>query len=223
MKECICGVVGRRPLRRLGPGGGRSSLITGTLHFTTVLSPFLTRWVKNGKAGFSWTTGPESVSGLQNERVLGYFPAGGLFRGYTVYVTTNRIIINRGRGKSQVDWRAHFLLSLLLALVPVVPAGEAVIILLGVVTMSVVFYMKRRRYRRKWPTMDSVERGRRWFEMGIGSLLGIELKPGRLQRAQMTISSLSGEHTLKILGKKNFKIATQLLGRFAAGRVKIVD
>ncbi len=59
--------------------------------------------------------------------------------------------------------------------------------------------------------------------MRIDSLLGIELKPGRLQRAQMTFSSLSGEHTLKILGKRNFKVATQLFGRFAGGRVKIVD
>lgn len=145
-------------------------------------------------------------------------------KGSTVYVTTSRIIVNKGRIKGRVDLRAHFLLSLLLALVPFVPAEEAVLILLGVVMASVIIYLKRRRYRRKWPTLDSVEGGRRQFEISIGSLLGIELKTGRLQSTQMTISSLSGEqHTLKILGKKNFKLIMRLLGRVAAGRVKIVD
>jgi len=160
-----------------------------------------------------------------NERVIGYFPAGGLFRGSTVYVTTERIIVNKGRG--QLSLRDHFLvaisLSLLVFIGPLVPATVAFAILLAVATIIAFLLLRRKSLRRKWPTIERVESGRRQFEVERGRVLSIELKrPTRLRGGHIAITSLSNQpFDLKILGGRIFNVARSLMVRFDMSRVKV--
>jgi hypothetical protein len=160
-----------------------------------------------------------------NEIVIGYFPAGGLFRGSTVYVTTQRIIVNKGRG--QLSSRDHFLaaisLSLLVFVGPLVPANVALAILLAIAAIIAFHLFRRKSFRRKWPTLERVESGRRQFEVKRGQVLKIELKqPSRLRGGHIAITSLSNEpFDLKILGKRIFKVARSLVVRFDSSRVKV--
>ena len=159
------------------------------------------------------------------ERVIGYFPAGGLFRGSTVYVTTERIIVNKGRG--QLSLRDHFLvaisLSLLVFVGPLVPASVALAILLAIATIIAFLLLRRKSFRRKWPTIERIESGRRQFEIKRGQVLKIELKrPTRLRGGHIAITSLSNEPLdLKILGGRLFKVARSLMARFDASRIKV--
>lgn len=175
----------------------------------------------------------ENVDGVQaalvlaspSERVVGYFPAGGLFRGSTVYVTTERIIVNKGRG--QLSLRDHFhvaiSLSLLVFVGPLVPASVALAILLAIAAIIAFLILRRKSFRRKWPTIERVESGRRQFEVKRGQVLTIELKgPSMLRGGHIVITSLSHEpFDLKILGGRLFKAARSLMVRFDASRVKV--
>jgi hypothetical protein len=168
---------------------------------------------------------PRSLLTSLDERVIGYFLAGGLFRGSTVYVTTERIIVNKGRGP--LSLRAHFLVALSLSLLvlvgPLVPASVALAILLAIATIIALLLLKRKSFRRKWPSVEHVERGHRQFEVKRGQALSIELKrPGRLRSGHVVITSLSNEpFDLKILGERVFKVARNLMARFDASRVKV--
>lgn len=157
--------------------------------------------------------------------MIGYFPAGGLFRGSTVYVTTDRIIVNKGRGQFRL--REHFLvalsLSVLVSVGPLVPAIVALVILVAVAMVIAVFFLRRRSLSRKWPTIEHIEQGDREFEVKRGQTLAIELKrPSRLRSGHVKISSLSNEpYDLKILGERVFKVARSSMVRFDPSRVKL--
>lgn len=147
-----------------------------------------------------------------NERVIGYFPAGGLFRGSTVYVTTERIIVNKGRG--QLRLKDHFLVALALSLLvfvgPFVPASIALVILLAIaVIIAALLFLRRKSFGRGWPAMEEVERGRRHLEVGSGHVLSIELKrPSPFRSGHVVITPLSSEpFDLRIQGGRVFKVA----------------
>ena len=163
------------------------------------------------------------MSAFNAERVIGYFPTGGLFRGSTVYVTTDRIVVNKGRG--QFDLRTHFLVALLVLVAPIVPTVVALSILLGVTAVIIFLLLRRRTLHRKWPTIDDVERGRREHSLKRAELLKIEITaPTRFGRGQMTIISTSTEpFNLKILGGKSFKMAKSLMLRFQASGTRMTD
>jgi len=138
-----------------------------------------------------------------------------------VYVTTERIIVNKGRG--QLSLRAHFLVALLVLFAPAVPASVALVILLAIAGIITFLLVKRRSFRRKLFTIDNAERGRREFEVKRGHVLSIELKPpGRSRSGHVVITSLSSEpFDLKILGGGVFKIARNLMMRFDVAKVKV--
>jgi hypothetical protein len=154
---------------------------------------------------------------------MGYFLAGGLTRGSTVYVTTERIIVNKGRG--QLSLRAHFLVTLLVLFAPVVPAIAAEIIILAVVGIVVFLLVKRKSFRRKLFTIENAEKGHRQLEVKRGHVLRIELRPpGRFRSGYLVITSLSSEpFSLKILGGRVFKIARSLMVRFEATKVGVLE
>lgn len=158
------------------------------------------------------------------ERIVGYFQAGGLYKGSTVYVTTERIIVNKGR-KGAMSWKLHVFLGVLVALLaPVLPTIAGLVILLAIAIIIVVLLLTKRTYRRKWPTLNDVETGRRQFEARKGQILTMELKKrGKLRGGTVTITALSGEpFSLKVLGGKPYRIAEALLTRFDADRVKMI-
>ncbi len=139
-----------------------------------------------------------------------------------MYVTRDRIIVNKGRG--QLSLRAHFLIALLALFAPAVPAILAIAILLTIATI-IALLLAKKRFRRKWPTIEAVEKGRRQLEVRRGEVLTIELKPPRkLRSGLIVITSLSNEpFNLKILGEKVFKMARDLLVRFEPSRVRMVE
>ena len=55
-----------------------------------------------------------------------------------MYVTTERIIVNKGRG--QLSLRPHFLVALLVLFAPAVPATVALVILLAIAG-SIIFLL----------------------------------------------------------------------------------
>ncbi len=141
-------------------------------------------------------------------------------KGSTVYVITDRIIVNKGR--AQLNWKTHIVIALLVAIAPGVPAVAAIAILLGIAIIIGVLLLRRRAFRRKWPTIIEVEIGQRRFEARRGQGLNIELKkPRRLAYGYVMVASLMGESIdLRISGRKNFKIARNLLVAFEPARVK---
>ena len=150
-----------------------------------------------------------------------------MFRGSTVYVTTERIIVNKGRGP--LSLRTHFLVALLLSLLvlvgPLVPAGFALAILLAIAAIIALLFVRRKSFRRKWPAIGYVERGRRQFEFKRPQVLSIELKPPRrLRSGSVVLISLSSEPiNLRILGGRDFKVARDLMMRFEPTRVKVAE
>jgi hypothetical protein len=160
----------------------------------------------------------------QFDEVIGYFSVGGLFRGSTVYVTMDRIMVNKGRG--QLNLKVHALVSLLLLFIPVLPSSGQLAVLLAIAAyITVVIARKRRSPRRKWPTLGEVERGHRRFEIKKDHVLTIELKrPRRLHYGQFMITSISGESfSSKIIADSIFRVASSLMARFAADRVRIAN
>ena len=157
---------------------------------------------------------------VSSERVIGYVQSTSVRRGSTVYVTTERIIVNRSRG--QLSLRAHLLTALLVAVAPYVPATVAVALILGIVAIISTVSVKNRRARKKWPTIKDVEEGVRLFEVNKSQVLIIEIKrPGRLRRGYVRITSLSSEvFDLKIARGKAFGVANSLMMRFQPDRVR---
>lgn len=153
--------------------------------------------------------------------VIGYFLAGGLVKGSTVYVTTERIIVNKGRG--QLSLRAHFLVAILVLFAPALPAIVAVAILLAIAGVIAFLLVRRKSFRRKLFTIENAEKGHRQFEVKRGQVLSIELRPpGRFRSGHTVITSLSSDQIdLKILGGKVFKTARSLMVRFEATKVKL--
>src|SRR5438046_9198060 len=124
------------------------------------------------------------------ERVTGYVRSEGLRRRSTGYVTTERIIVNKSKG--QLSLKAHLLTALLVAIGPFVAPAIAIAIILAIVGHVAIVSVKRRRSRKKWPSMKDVEEGVRLFEVKKGQVLTIELKePGRLRRGDGRITRLS--------------------------------
>jgi hypothetical protein len=158
-----------------------------------------------------------------NERAIGYFLAGGLLHGSTVYVTTDRIIVNKGRG--QLSLKAHMLTTCLLLFGPLVPPIMAVAIILAIPALIAFSRRRRGKSRRKWATIGFVESGHRQLEVSRGQLLGIELKPPQRWRSgHVVIVSLSSEpFDLKVFGGRVFKGARSLMMRYEASKVKFSD
>lgn len=146
-----------------------------------------------------------------------------MFRGSTVYVTTERIIVNKGKGQLQLG--RHFLIALLVGAAPFVPTIAALLILFIVATVIIFPLLKRKVSRRKWPTIDFVETGRRQFMVRKTELLKIDMiQPTKFRKGQFTITSTSTEpFTLKVLGGKPFKVASSLLRQFQAPRTGMTD
>ena len=140
-----------------------------------------------------------------------------------MHVTTERIIVNKGRG--QLSLRAHFLVVLLVLFAPAVPATVALVILLAIAGFITFLLVRRRSFRRKLFTIEHAEGGRRQFEVKIGHVLSIEVKPpGRFRSGHVVIVSLSSEpFDLKILGGGVFKIARNLMVRFDPAKVKVTE
>jgi hypothetical protein len=149
-----------------------------------------------------------------SERVIGYVQSGGVRTGATAYVTTERIVVNKSKG--QFDMKAHLLTALLILFAPFVPANIAVAILVGVAATILFVFVKRRRSRKKWPSMKDIDEGIRLFEVKKWQVVSIELKrPGRLRRGYVRITSLSNDVcTLKIVGGKVYRVASSLMMRF---------
>ncbi len=155
------------------------------------------------------------------ERVTGYVRSEGLRSSSTAYVTTERIIVNKSKG--QLNLKAHLLTALLVAFAPFVAPAIAIAIILAIVGHVAIVSVKKRRSRKKWPSMKDAEEGVRLFEAKKGQVLTIELKqPGRLRRGYVTITPLSNEpYNLKIAGKKTFRVASNLMMQFEPNRVKV--
>ncbi len=155
------------------------------------------------------------------ERVIGYVRSEGLRRSSTAYVTTERIIVNKSKG--QLSLKAHLLTALLVAFAPFAAPIVAVAIILAIVGIVAIVSVKKRRSRKKWPSMKDVEEGVRLFEVKKGQVLNIELKQhGRLRRGYVRITPLSNEaYILKITGKKAFRVARNLTMQFEPNRVKV--
>ena len=155
------------------------------------------------------------------ERVMGYIRSEGLRRSSTAYVTTERIIVNKSKG--QLSLKAHLLTALLVAIGPFVAPSVAIVIILAIVGIVGIVSVKRRRSRKKWPSMEEVEEGVRLFEGKKGQVLTIELKqPGRLRRGYVRITPLSNEpYSLKIAGKKAFRVASSLMMQFEPDRFRV--
>ena len=83
-----------------------------------------------------------------------------------MHVTTERIIVNKGRG--QLSLRAHFLVVLLVLFAPAVPATVALVILLAIAGFITFLLVRRRSFRRKLFTIEHAEGGRRQFEVKMG-------------------------------------------------------
>ena len=105
-----------------------------------------------------------------------------------------------------MNLKAHLLTALLVAIGPFVAPTVAMAIILAIVGIVAIVSVKRRRSRKKWPSMKDVEEGVRLFEAKKGQVLTIELKqPGRWRRGYVKITPLSNEaYILKITGKKAF-------------------
>lgn len=144
-----------------------------------------------------------------------------MIRGSILYVTTERIIVNKSKG--QLGLKLHLFTALLIGIAPFVPAQGAVTILLIVVSIIAVELVRKRRFRKKWPSVKDVEQGVRQFEGRKGQVLSIELKkPGRIKNGYVRITPLSTEvFNLKIYGKKTFRVANNLMIRFEPTRVKV--
>ena len=155
------------------------------------------------------------------ERVTGYVRSEGLRSSSTAYVTTERIIVNKSKG--QLNLKAHLLTALLVAFAPFVAPMAAIAIILAIIGIVAIVSVKKRRSRKKWPSMKDAEEGVRLFEAKKGQVLTIELKqPGRLRRGYVTITPLSNEpYNLKIAGKKTFRVASNLMMQFEPNRVKV--
>ena len=119
--------------------------------------------------------------------------------------------------------KAHLLTALLVAFAPFAGPTVAIAIILAIVGIVAIVSVKKRRSRKKWPSMKDVEEGVRLFEAKKGQVLTIELKqPGRLRRGYVRITPLSNEaFSLKIAGKKAFRVANNLMMGFEPGRVKV--
>jgi len=142
-----------------------------------------------------------------------------------LYVTTERIVVNKGRG--QLRLKDHFLVALTLSLLvfvgPFLSASVALVTLLAIaVIIAGLLFLRRKSFRRKWPTMEQVERGRRQLDVRRGKVLTIELKrPSRFRGGHVVITSLTSEpFDLKIQGGRVFKAASSLMVRFDMSRVK---
>lgn len=145
-----------------------------------------------------------------------------------MYVTTERIIVNKGRGLLRL--KEHFPVALSLSFLvfvgPFAPASIALVILLVIAVMiASLLFLRRKSFRRKWPTMEQIRKGRIQMEFRVGQVLSIELKqPSRFRAGHVVISSLSSEpFDLKIQGGRVFKVARNLMVRFDASRVKISE
>ena len=153
--------------------------------------------------------------------MIGYVESGGIRTGSTAYVTTERIIVNKSKG--QLDLKVHFLTASLISFAPFVPPIVAVALVVGVVATISAASVKRRRSRRKWPSMKDIEVGIRLFEVKKWQVVSIELKrPGRLRRGYLKVTSLSNEEVnLKIAGKKVYRAASNLMMQFEPKRVTV--
>ena len=160
---------------------------------------------------------PRSLLTYSGERVIGYVRSEGLRRSSTAYVTSERIIVNKSKG--QLSLKAHLLTALLVAFAPFVAPVVAVAIILAIVGHVAILLVKKRRSRKKWPSMKDVEEGVRLFEAKKGQVLTIELKqPGRLRRGYVRITPLSNEpYNVKIAGKKDFRVASSLMNAVRTG------
>lgn len=148
------------------------------------------------------------------ERVLGYFPAGGLLRGWRVFVTTNRVLVNKG--PVQVDWKAHVLLLVLGGLLTpiffITLPYSLTVVVAGLPALIFYSHYRKQRVLR----LDSIESGTRRFEADKLEVTSIVLnKPGRVRRGSFTIMSVSGESFKAAMqGQVNYRMASRLFRGF---------
>src|SRR2546429_9123114 len=81
------------------------------------------------------------------ERVTGYVRSEGLRRSSTAYVTTERIIVNKSQGQSNL--KAHLLTALLVAIGPFIAPTAAIAIILAIVGIVATASVKKRVTRKQ--------------------------------------------------------------------------
>lgn len=160
---------------------------------------------------------------FSSERVLGFFFAGGIRKGWVVYVTTNRIRVNWRRIKPLA--KTHMFAALVALLGLATPQYEPWLLILTVVIVIAARLYERTTSRRKWPSVGQVQMGQRRFEVEKGELLSIEMKPPqRLHRGYAKITPLTGDSVvLSIARNKNFAAARNIFDLFDSTRVTIAD
>ena len=134
------------------------------------------------------------------------------------------------RGPGQVDLKWHVLSAVVVMLVT--PVVALLPLIVGVAAALLAFpaivgflLLKRGSLRRKWPTLDHIERGPRRFEAKKGQILSIELRrPRRMRSGFVTVTPLSGDPFIfKIKDRRTFRVARNLLVGFEAARVKEIE
>lgn len=142
--------------------------------------------------------------------MIGYIQSASVLRGSIAHVTTKRIIVNKSKG--QLGLKLHLFTCLLVGFAPFVSAQVAVAIVLVIAAIIAFEMVRKRRSRKKWPSVKDVKEGVRQFEVRKVQVLSIELEqPGRVRNGYVTITPLSTEvFNLKIAGKKAFQRSEQL-------------
>ncbi len=158
-----------------------------------------------------------------DEHVTGVFSAGGILRGSVVYVTTERIRVNRRRVKPL--GKTHMLISLLALLGLAASVFEPWLLIITVLIVIVARVSERQTSRKKWPSIGQVERGQFQFEVRRGQLLMIELKAPRILRyGHVKIVPLMGEPiVLSIASKGHFVTVRNVLAEFEPSRIRVAE
>src|SRR6266705_151424 len=154
------------------------------------------------------------------ERVTGYVRSEGLRSSSTAY---NNRTNYREQEQGTIELESTLAHGSIGGIRTIRRADGSIAIILAIIGIVAIVSVKKRRSRKKWPSMKDIEEGVRLFEAKKGQVLTIELKqPGRLRRGYVRITPLSNEpYNLKIAGKKAFRVASSLMMQFEPSRVKV--
>jgi len=121
--------------------------------------------------------------------------------------------------------KTHIVTALLPLLALTAAFLDPWLLILTIVIVIVARLWERRESRRKWPSIDQVERGQFRFEVRKGQLLMIELKAPRILRyGHVKIVPLIGEPiVLSIASNNHFVTARNILAKFEPSRTRIAE
>jgi hypothetical protein len=155
-----------------------------------------------------------------DESVTGFFSAGGILRGSVVYVTSERIRVNRRRVKPL--FKTHVLTALFALLGLAASVFEPWLLIITVLIVIVARLWERKASRERRPSISQIERGPFQFEVRKGQLLMIELKPPRtLRYGHIKIVPRMGEPiVLSIASNRHFVTVRNILAEFEPSRIR---